>query len=328
MLNTLSFLDSLHKKVNFLLELHKQPLLQVLRYWDEWWFVPNEIEIPVKYIVKNFVDFSGEHKIEEKKFSYVITKESTDTFKIIDIWWSIHFVDIVQSLVPMDDFGAHRFISYNGKVFEDLRWSGNTYHHMISQREKIRQWTSIDVESWALSLEDAKKIVILNDFHDICEKEKGDVICSSKTDKHRQEESFIVQRIINEIDWLNDEKKMMQDILLHEHSQSIFKLYERMFYLVDLENLMLYADSYNKASNLIWAILSFQMPFFLESYQFVNGNKKEALVIASFKQHFKEYIPVVDSAFLFVKNNGIDSKWENKFSIAQSLWEEKIKPLL
>ena len=70
------------------------------------------------------------------------------------------------------------------------------------------------------------------------------------------------------------------------------------------------------------------MPFFLESYQFVNGNKKEALVIASFKQHFKEYIPVVDSAFLFVKNNGIDSKWENKFSIAQSLWEEKIKPLL
>lgn len=326
-LSSLSFLDGLHSKVQDLLEFYTNPLLQVLRYRDEGWFVPSEIEIPVKYIIKNYHDFSGQHVFSHRWISYCISKKSEHTFKILEPWL-VRYIDIQKNSLSMDAYGSYRSITYRGKVFEDLWRSGNTYYHTLSQREKINERVNIDREHGDFTLEDEKKIHILNDFHDIPEKEKGDIICSSKTDKHRQEESIIAQNIIDETNWWENEKQMMRDILLHEHSKSIFKLYEKMMYIIDIQHLMEHANSYNKVSPLIGFMLWFQIPSFLQEYEFINGIKKPALEIASCKQHFQKFISVIDDAFVFVRNNGMDIGRQHLFERAYALWNNKIRPLL
>jgi hypothetical protein len=106
-------LNNLENKVIILLKEYKNPLVQVLRYWDEGWFVPSEIEKSVKYIIKNYesipdnaihhhesMEFSIER--ENKKIFFIYTSEQEEP----------HIVQIRKNKTPIKRYGAKRSITY------------------------------------------------------------------------------------------------------------------------------------------------------------------------------------------------------------------------
>ena len=104
-------LDSLETKVIDLLESYKDPLVQVLRFWEEGRFVPREIEDPVKHIIKNFsIAEDKNYTYQSPEFS--IQKEN-DIFLIsTEPQGSPYEVQIHRKEAPATKYGSYRTIHY------------------------------------------------------------------------------------------------------------------------------------------------------------------------------------------------------------------------
>jgi hypothetical protein len=104
-------LDSLETKVIDLLESYKDPLVQVLRFWEEGRFVPSEIEDPVKHIIKNFHIAKDQNYIYQSP-EFSIQKEH-DTFLIsTEQEGSPYEVQIHRKEVPATKYGSYWTIHY------------------------------------------------------------------------------------------------------------------------------------------------------------------------------------------------------------------------
>jgi len=285
-------LDNLINKSKLLLEENKQPLLQVLRYRDEWWFVPQEIEEKVKHQVKNF------HNLEP-----------------------LEDVIIIPRTTSFDQYWSHREISYQWKTYEDLMWSWNTYNHTISQYKQIEQRTLQDVKAWLLTNKESKMLLALNYIHDIVEKYKWDVVQNKKTEEQRSEEWNLTHQIIDEQNRTVQEKDFMKYIFSKDHKKSLFKLYERMMYIIDIKHLIDHENKYNNSRTLVWYLLSNQFPRFLESFEFLDGTVLPAYEIESFKRHFSKYRDTITQAFELTKDSAKSHHSYPWYEEAKRIWE-------
>ena len=104
-------LDSLETKVIDLLESYKDPLVQVLRFWEEGRFVPREIEDPVKHIIKNFSIAEDKNYIYQSP-EFSIQKEH-DIFLIsTDQEGTPYEVQIHRKAEPITKYGSYWNIHY------------------------------------------------------------------------------------------------------------------------------------------------------------------------------------------------------------------------
>lgn len=290
-------LDNLIEKWRLLLEENKQPLLQVLRYWDEWRFVPEEIQDEVKHQIKN-----------------------------LHLLSPLEHIQIDQKTTSWKEYGSHWQITYKDKTYEDLRWSGNTYNHTISQQRQIEQRTLYDVEAWLLTEKERKMILALNYIHDIVEKYKGDTVQNKKTEEQRNEEWNMTLKIIEEQNRTEKEKLFMKYFFSKDHKKSLFKLYERMMYIIDMYHLMEHEKKYNETQSLVWYLLSSQIPRFLESFELIDGRIVPAYKILSCKNLFKEHFDTINNAFKFSENKIQNHHSYPWYLEAQRIWNEILLP--
>lgn len=294
---THDMLDSLIEKWRDLLEENKQPLLQVLRYWDDGRFVPEEIQDEVKHQIKNL------HLLNP-----------------------LEHIDIQQNWTSFDEYGSHWKITYKGNTYEELRWSWNTYNHTISQQKQIEQRTVYDVEAGLLTEKEKKMILALNYIHDIVEKYKGDTIQNKKTDEQRNEEGRRTLAIIEEQNRTDKEKLLMKYFFSKDHKKSLFKLYERMMYIIDISHLMKYEQKYNETKSLVGYLLGSQIPRFLESFELVDGKTIPAYEILSCKNLFKKHIDTINNAFNFSENKIQTHHSYPWYLEAKRIWNDILLP--
>lgn len=94
-------------------------------------------------------------------------------------------------------------------------------------------------------------MLALNYIHDIVEKYKGDTVQNKKTDEQRNEEGRRTLAIIEEQNRTDKEKLFMKYFFSKDHKKSLFKLYERMMYIIDIFHLMKYEKKYNEVQSLV-----------------------------------------------------------------------------
>jgi hypothetical protein len=322
-------LNELEKKVMILLEEYKYPLIQVLRYRDEWRFVPEEIEVPVKYIIKNFqyIKDSEESTYVLEEFSFI--KNADDVFSISTKKEENPLeVKIIQRDQPEKKHWGYRNIHYQWKTYEELALSGNTYNHIVSQDEKIRSRTKEDEAAWLLSPEEWQTIRIRSPFHDIPEYKKWDVICSSKTDEHSIDEEQIGEELIIKQDWLDKEKILMKEFSHLYDKNSLFKLYEVMFYVFDIHNMIQDKSKHNNSSYLAWATLGYQFPRFIKDYKLPNGKTIYWLDVPSCAKHLREHISIIDQSFAHVDETGVRDSRKIRYEEGKNARENIIKPYI
>ena len=322
-------LDELEKKVIRLLDEYKYPLIQVLRYRDEGRFVPEEIEVPVKYIIKNFQHIRDNNQSTYTFPDFSLTKKDNDVFLISTTEHPNTLeVKIIQKEEPETKYWSYRRIHYQGNVYEELNLSGNTYNHIVSQLEKMKERSQIDMESWILTPEQRKELIIRDYFHDIPEHKKGDVICSSKTQEHSNDEDVIAEEIIAAQDWSEEEKEKMKNISHMYRKKSLFKLYEIMFYIFDIQKMVQDRNKHNGSSYLAWATLGYQFPRFIKEYEMPNGKIIYWLDVPSCTKHLRENISIIDEAFAHVDSNGIKDSWKTRYEEWKHTRENIIKPYI
>lgn len=322
-------LHDLEKKVVVLLEQYKNPLIQVLRYREEAWFVPGEIELPVKHIIKNFQQISEDtrYAYEHKEFS--IQKKDANVFLVSTIQQSTPYeVKIYKKDQTATRHWAYRNIHYKWMIYEELHLSGNTYNHILSQAEKIKEWTAIDMKAWLLTEEEKQKLIIRNYFHDIPEYKDGDIICSSKTTQDSNNEDLIAQEIIDGQDRSDEEKTLMKNFFHLHDKQKLFKLYEIMFYTFDIQNMIQNRDKYNNSSYLAGATLWYQIPKLIKDYELPNWKILYWLDIPSCANQLRENSSAIDSAFAHVEKTGIADRRKNAYTTWKQIWENVIKPYI
>lgn len=322
-------LDELENKVIKLLDEYKYPLIQVLRYRDESWFVPKEIEIPVKYIIKRFHHIRNNEEFTYTLKDFSFTKDADSLFTLsINGQTSPLEVKIIQKDQPDSKYWSYRRIHYQWNIYEELNLSGNTYNHTLSQLEKVRERSQTDVESWILTTEEWKEITIRNYFHDIPEHKKWDVICSSKTDEHSQDEDIIAEEIIIAQNWSEGEKAKIREFSNIFDKESLFKLYEIMFYIFDIHNMIQDKSKHNDSSYLAWATLGYQFPRFIKDYKLPNGKTIYWLDVPSCAKHLREHISIIDQSFAHVDETGVRDSRKLRYEAGKDDRENIIKPYI
>lgn len=320
-------LGELEKKVIILLERYKNPLVQVLRYWDEWRFVPSEIEGIVKYIIKNFHQ-TPENNIQISGIEYNININN-NFFHVSDLSNGLkHEITISRKDYPITNHGSYRNINFKWKEYNEVSMSWNSYNHILSQAEKVKERSEIDQKSWLFSDIERHEIIIRNRFHDIPEKEKWDVIVSSKTHQHRRWEDEIALSIIEEQSRHYNEKEKMKELLYLHDSQSIFKLYEIMFYVYDMEEMLNNKHKYNNSIPLVGAMLWFHLPRIVKNYRLPNGKTIYWLDIPSCFQHFAYNLDTIENIFSEVDKVWVADKWLDIYEGWRSVWDKEIKPYI
>lgn len=324
-----TFIDDIEHKVYDLLERYKDPLIQVLRYRDESWFVPQEIEIPTKYIIKNFHSIPDNTIHHHESMEFSIERENWNTFYIYSTEQEEPYILNIEKNIPSTTpHWSYRKITYNEKIYEELLLTWNTYNHIRSQAEKIKERSDIDHASWLLSQQEAKNLCIRNIFHDIPEYKKWDVICTSKTDKHRADEEIITQELLDAQTRNSDIKTYIQKLSRLHTPSWLFKLYERMFYIFDIQTMIEQAHTYNRSLYLAAATLWFQLPMYIKNYTLPNGNLVYWLDIPSCAKHLYDHIDFIDNAFAHIDEIGILDSRNNNYEEGRKIWNETIKPYI
>jgi hypothetical protein len=322
-------LNGLENKVLVLLDQYKDPLIQVLRYREEAWFVPREIELPAKHIIKNFQKISEYMSYTYEHAEFSIQKKDANVFLVSTVQQSMpHEVKIYKKDQPATKHWAYRNIHYKWMIYEELHLSGNTYNHILSQAEKIKEWTDMDLKAWLLTEDEKQRLNIRNKFHDIPEYKDGDIICSSKTAQDSSNEDLIAEEIIDGQDRSDEEKTTMKDIS-HLHSkQKLFKLYEIMFYTFDIQNMIQNRDKHNNSFYLAGATLWYQIPKLIRDYELPNWKILYWLDIPSCADHLRKNSSAIDNAFAHVEKTGVAEKRKNEYTAWKQIWEDVIKPYI
>ncbi len=322
-------LHNLEKRVMYLLDEYKLPLIQVLRYREESWFVPNEIELPIKHIIKNFQNILEKKTYTHTFRDFSLQKKDNNSFIISSLVnKSQNEVKIYKKNQTTKKHWAYRNIHYQWMIYEELHLSGNTYNHILSQSEKVKNWTTIDQKAWIISLEEKQKIIIRNYFHDIPEYKDGDIICINKTDKDSNNEDKVADEIITNQDWTSEEKVAMRKLSTLHGKQKLFKLYEIMFYIFDIQNMVQNKNKYHESSSLVVATLWSQIPRFIKNYELPNGKIFYWLDIPSCKQHLKKHMGAIDNLFAYTETIKRLEKREIEYQEWKKIWNEIIKPYI
>lgn len=272
-----------------MLQKHKIPLLQVLRYRDEWRFVPQEIELPIKYIIKRYQEIGVGKTTQDPESNAFIKRLSLTDFEI-------HSSSIYAIQIQLDEkaHGANRKIHYEGKIYEELFGSGNSYNHINFQDKQIREWLDMDVKWGILSKDEAEKIIIYNYVHDIPEiGDQSDVIASSKTEDHRKKEKEFWNTLIDQQPWDENQKEEIKQLFI-DNEWWLFKLYEIMYYMIDIQNMVSHKEKYNNSLSLAVAIIGFHMPRYLKSYKLPNQTEIFPLALPSFRSFMRNNMPAID----------------------------------
>lgn len=318
-------LVDIYREVLGSLEKHKNDLSHILRYWDNEYVVPHEIEKITKALVK-------QKYIIDKGQSLYDAHTNEALADVMYKQWGIYILALpndqkIQLSVDKDRFGLHMF-EWNEQRYNKLPESGNTYRHTITQAHDIECFSFLDFDhhkEWWLMLHR-----ILNAFHDQPEMFKGDVVYDAKHSWNESDEIDYAREIIDAMDISTGKKEYLLELYsVADDKTSFFKFYERMRYLKDAVNVFHHQKlwhNYNNPDALVYNVLANQIPRFGDQLTTLQGKKVDrALDLVSVQNFLQDYKESFDSLFAHLDTVGYVSQkasLDEKFQEARRVWSE------
>lgn len=318
-------LVDIYREVLGSLEKYKNDLSHILRYWDNEYIVPKEIEKITKSLVK------GKYVID--KWQCLFDAHTNEVLaEVAYREWNSYILDLPNNqTIPLyaekNRAGLHLF-EWNEQMYNELPESWNTYRHTITQAHDIECFSFLDFDhhkEWWVMLHK-----ILNAFHDQPEMFKGDVVYDAKHSWNESDEVDYAREIIEEMNLSTGKKDFLLELYsVADDKTSFFKFYERMRYLKDAVNVFEHKKlwhNYNNPDALVYNVLANQIPRFDDQLTTLQGiTIDHALDLVSVQNFLQTYKESFDCMFAH-----LDAVWyisqkaplDEKFQEARRVWGE------
>ncbi len=227
MINEKIDINLLRLESKALFKKYQTQMKYVLRYFWKWMIVPLEIEAMVKHIYLNQFQIKLNKIYHKEWVEFQYLKNDNWSIQTQDKNWKIYNFKLSNQVDT-----ELLLIEYNSQIYREVPGTGSAYSHTLSQANFMEEWLEFDYEAWLITQQEKELMKIFNIVHDIPECFFWDIITTLKTNEDKEKENLLFkEKILSKFS--NKNKKIIQVISDNfEDNYSLFKLYERLIYVV------------------------------------------------------------------------------------------------